>query len=348
MSRDYFRPLGLVYGPDAHRAVEAGLGAWLAGSKTTAFTLVEVIRRSHQKVSRSLHPFTELSAQVMSCWSGRGSFAGIDISQPRIMGVVNVTPDSFSDGGLHASEEAGVAHGLKLAREGAAILDVGGESTRPGSDVVPAEDELARVKGVVRQLAAAGHAVSIDTRKAAVMEAAVKGGAAIINDVSALSFDARSLATVAQLKKPVVLMHAQGDPRTMQLDPRYDDVVLDVYDYLEGRVEECISAGIDRENICVDPGIGFGKTLRHNLELMQQVTLFHNLGAATLIGVSRKSMIGALSGEKLAVNRVSGSVGGALYAALNGVHIVRVHDVRETAAALAVAQGMASPAVTDF
>lgn len=347
MTRDYFRPLGLVHGPDALRAVDVGQGAWLAGSSITAFTLVEVIRRDGGKVSRSLHPYAALSAEVAACASPRAAFAKIDISTPRLMGVVNVTPDSFSDGGLHASEDQGIAHGLKLAREGAAILDVGGESTRPGSETVPVAEELKRVSGVVQQLADAGHVVSIDTRKAEVMHAAMAGGAAIINDVSALGFDAEAMAAVVKLNAPVVLMHAQGDPRTMQLDPQYDDVALDVYDYLEGRVQACLAAGVARQNICIDPGIGFGKTLRHNLELMQQITLFHGLGVAVLIGVSRKRMIGVMSGEALAINRVSGSVGGALYAALNAVHIIRVHDVKETAAALAVGLGMAAPDVTE-
>ena len=348
MSREYFRPLGLVHGPDARRAVEAGTGAWLAGSAMTAFTQVEVIERHPSGRKASVHPYQDLSLQVAASATPRPPLAGLDISAARLMGVVNVTPDSFSDGGLYNSDESAIAHGLKMAEQGAAILDVGGESTRPGSDTVSVAEELDRVSAVVRGLAGAGQLVSIDTRKSEVMRSAVGGGAAIVNDVSALSYDEQSLGTVMTLHVPVVLMHAQGDPRTMQLDPRYDDVTLDVYDYLEGRIKACLAAGVERSKICIDPGIGFGKTLRHNLEIMQQITLFHNLGVALLVGVSRKRMIGALSGEKLPINRVAGSVGGALYAALNGVHILRVHDVKETAAALAVVNGMAAPDVTEF
>lgn len=348
MSRDYFRPLGLVYGPDAERAVNAGTAGWLAGSSQIAFTLVEVINRHGASRKSEVHPFKALAKQVHSCAAPRATFAGLSLARPQIMGVVNVTPDSFSDGGKFVTSDAAIAHGKQLSQDGAALLDVGGESTRPGSETVAVEEELSRVSAVVQGLAAAGHKVSIDTRKAEVMAAAVAAGAVIVNDVSALSYDAESLATAARLGVPVVLMHAQGDPRTMQLDPRYDDVALDVYDYLEERVRACLAAGIPASHICVDPGIGFGKTLRHNLEIMQQLTLLHGLGVAVLIGVSRKRMIGALSGEKLPVNRVAGSVGGALYAALNGAHIIRVHDVKETAAAWAVASGMASPDVTEF
>ena len=184
--------------------------------------------------------------------------------------------------------------------------------------------------------------------KPAVMREAVKAGAAIINDVSALQHDPDSLRTVAELKVPVVLMHAQGDPRTMQLNPHYDDVALDVYDQLEQRVMACVQAGIPRSHIAVDPGIGFGKTFRHNLELLNQLTLFHGLGVAVLVGLSRKGFIGALTGEKNAGNRVHGSVGGAVQAALNGAHILRVHDVKATVEALAVAGAAMDPRSTEF
>lgn len=346
MAREYFRPLGFVHGPDARRLRDEGIAGALGGSKLSAFTLVEAISRSG---ARRIVPYSEAADEeaVKLASQARPAFAGIDISQTRIMGVVNVTPDSFSDGGLHASEETGLAHARRLAREGAHILDIGGESTRPGSDPVGLEEELSRTIGVVRALASEGHCVSIDTRKPAVMQQAAEAGAAIINDVSALAFDAGSLAMAAGLGKPVVIMHAQGDPRTMQLDPRYDDAALDVFDYLEARVQACTAAGLPAGRICIDPGIGFGKTFRHNLEIMQQISLYHGLGVAVLAGVSRKGVIGALTGEKLAINRAAGSVGGALYAALQGVHIVRVHDVRETAAALAVASGMADPEATE-
>jgi dihydropteroate synthase len=260
-----------------------------------------------------------------------------------IMGIVNVTPDSFSDGGRHAAAAQAIAHGLKLAAEGADILDVGGESTRPGSEGVDEGEELARVVPVVEGLAAAGHKVSCDTRKAPVMRAALKAGAAIINDVSALQHDPQSMAAMAEADCPVVLMHAQGDPKTMQLSPSYADVALDVFDALEARIAACVAAGIARERLIADPGIGFGKSFRHNLDLLHQFTLFHGLGVALLTGLSRKGFVGALTGEKTAANRVNGSVGGALWSALNGAHILRVHDVKATVDALVVAQACADP-----
>jgi dihydropteroate synthase len=268
---------------------------------------------------------------------------GFNTNRPMLMGIVNVTPDSFSDGGLFARTDDAIAHGIKLAEESADILDIGGESTRPGSDSVLVEEELARVLPVVEALAAAGHKVSIDTRKARVMREAARAGASLINDVSALGFDGASLATAAELGLPVVLMHAQGDPKTMQRNPVYEDAALDVFDWLAGRIEVCLKAGIARQRLIVDPGIGFGKTLTHNLEILQQITLFHGLGVALMIGLSRKSFMSRLTGEKDASQRVMGSLGGAVHAALNGVHVIRVHDVEATRQALAVARAMVDP-----
>ena len=262
---------------------------------------------------------------------------------PALMGIVNVTPDSFSDGGVFATPGDAIAHGLRLAEEGAAILDIGGESTRPGSEGVSEEQELARVIPVIEVLAAAGHRVSIDTRKAAVMREAVRAGASLINDVSALGYDEQSLSAAAELGVPVVLMHAQGDPKTMQRDPVYDDAALDVFDWLKARIDAGERAGIPRHRLIADPGIGFGKTLRHNLEILQQLTLFHGLGVALMIGLSRKSFMSRLTGEKAASRRVMGSLGGAVHAALNGAHIIRVHDVEATRQALAVALGIIDP-----
>lgn len=317
----------------------------MGGSRVIGFTLVERIRRDGKSVSREIIPYTEAFQAIEV---PRIDFAGLTMDGPRIMGIVNVTPDSFSDGGQHSTSDAGASRGLKLSVEGAHILDVGGESTRPGSNAVSVDEELSRVIPAVKHLSEAGHVVSIDTRKPVVMREAVRAGAVIINDVSALQHDPDSLRTVAELKVPVVLMHAQGDPRTMQLNPHYDDVALDVYDQLEQRVLACIQAGIPRSHIAIDPGIGFGKTFRHNLELLNQLTLFHGLGVVLLVGLSRKGFIGALTGEKNAGNRVHGSVGGAVQAALNGVHILRVHDVKATVEALAVAGATMDPRTSEF
>ncbi len=268
--------------------------------------------------------------------------AGLDWSRvpatgPYVMGIVNVTPDSFSDGGRFGSVEAAVDHALRLVDEGAHILDIGGESTRPGAEPVPLGEELARVVPVIEGIVQRTEClVSIDTRKSAVMRAAAEAGARVINDVSALTHDSHGLETVAALGLPVILMHAQGDPRTMQADPRYDDVVGDVKTALAERIAACQAAGIGRERIMVDPGIGFGKTLEHNLTLLANLDAFHDLGCAILLGASRKSFIGRLSKDAPADKRLGGSLATVFAAIGAGVQMVRVHDVAETVQALTV------------
>ncbi len=346
MSKTYFRPTGLCYGVDAEQLIARHIAGRLGGSSMIGFTAVECIARDKGSTNREYLSYAEAAklTSLQPIEISRGDFCGLLLNSPRIMGIVNVTPDSFSDGGKSSTAKAG----LQMAVEGAHILDVGGESTRPGSDGVPIDEELARVIPVIEQLSAAGHLVSIDTRKSMVMREAVTAGARIINDVSALQHDPESISMVAALGCPVVLMHAQGDPRTMQLNPQYDDVALDVYDHLEARVEACMAAGIAKSRIAVDPGIGFGKTFRHNIELLSQISLFHGLGVAVLAGLSRKGFIGALTGEKIAGNRVNGSVGGAVHAALHGVHMLRVHDVKATSEALAVAMSAVEPRSAEF
>lgn len=271
----------------------------------------------------------------------RTAMAGSKRVQQQIMGIVNVTPDSFSDGGQFANAQEAIDHALRLEDEGASILDVGGESTRPGSDPVPLNEELQRIMPVLEGLDGRVNArISVDTRKADVMKRAIAAGAEIINDVSALSYDSRSLETIAASGVSVILMHALGDPKTMQQNPRYRDVLLDVYDYLSARVEVCLSAGIARDKIIVDPGIGFGKTLEHNLKLLAGLSLFHCLGTTVLLGASRKRFIGALTNEMAAQRRQYGSVAAALGGIAQGAHIVRVHDVRETRQAFDVWQAI--------
>ncbi|TYO90507.1 dihydropteroate synthase [Oceanicella actignis] len=265
----------------------------------------------------------------------RAPICGLTLDRPRIMGVINVTPDSFSDGGRHLAAEAAAEAGRRMLAEGADILDIGGESTRPGAAEIPAEEEAARVLPVITALRGAAP-LSIDTRKPEVARAAFAAGAALYNDVSALTFAPDSLAAAAELGGPVCLMHAQGDPQTMQRNPRYDDVLLDVYDWLAARVAACEAAGIARARILVDPGIGFGKTLAHNLALLRGLSLFHGLGCAILLGVSRKSFIGALSGEADPARRAPGSIAAGLAGLAQGVQILRVHDVAQTAQAVAV------------
>jgi dihydropteroate synthase len=270
----------------------------------------------------------------------------IRLDQPQVMGIVNATPDSFSDGGQFSDGNAAAEAGATMAAAGAAIVDVGGESTRPGARSIWEGDEIERVVPVIRQLASAGTAVSCDTRKADVMTAAVEAGARMINDVSALTYDARSAGVAASLNIPVVLMHHQGDPQTMQDDPRYDDVLVEVYLWLEDRIAAAVDAGVRRENILVDPGFGFGKNVGHNLELMNGLSLFHSLGCPLVVGASRKRTIGALSAEAPTDQRLGGSIAFALKAAEQGAQIVRVHDVFETVQALRIWRGLRDQALT--
>lgn len=262
-----------------------------------------------------------------------GARAGYEGPTPLVMGILNVTPDSFSDGGRYLDGN-GEGPGALVAT-GADIVDVGAESTRPGAAAVPLDEELQRLSLVVPQLG--GVRWSVDTRKSAVMAAALDAGAAMINDVSALTHDPAAMALVSARACPVVLMHHQGEPETMQTAPHYDDVLLDVYDWLAARVDECEAAGILRTRMVVDVGIGFGKTLDHNLALLRGLALFHGLGVPLLLGASRKRLIAGIAGADIAVEgRLPGSLALALHAAAMGAQIVRVHDVAETVQALAV------------
>jgi dihydropteroate synthase len=339
----YLRPAGLLWGRDAEEAVAGGHAGWLAGGPV-AFTQIELALRHEALVQRSWHNFADLAAsrneeivrRLEMISRARAVVAGVCADGPVLMGIINVTPDSFSDGGRTHDHRAAIAQGRALAEAGAAILDVGGESTRPGSDPVSVAEELARVLPVVEALAGEGHTVSIDTRKAEVMRQAAAVGAKIVNDVSALTYDNASAAVVRELKLPTILMHAQGDPKTMQRNPSYDDVALDVFDALEGWIETQHTAGFNRSCLLADPGIGFGKTFKHNLEIISRLTLFHGLGVNLVFGASRKAFIGALTGERTAGKRVSGSIGVAINAAMQGAQVIRVHDVRETREALQV------------
>jgi len=252
---------------------------------------------------------------------------------PALMGIVNVTPDSFSDGGSFLDPADAVAHGLRLAGEGADLLDVGGESTRPGSDPVPAEEELRRVLPVIRDLAAAGAAVSIDTMKAEVAEAALAAGARFLNDVTALRHDPRMAAVAADAAVPVCLMHMLGEPKTMQDAPTYRDVVAEVREFLARRADAAAAAGIDPARICLDPGIGFGKTVEHNLALLAHLERICELGFPVLVGVSRKRFLGAISGGAEHERGPAGLAAG-LAAVRHGAWMLRVHDVAPTRQAL--------------
>lgn len=270
----------------------------------------------------------------------------LKLDRVRVMGIINVTPDSFSDGGAHVTPDAAVAHGLLLAGQGADILDVGGESTRPGAAAVPLQEELRRVVPVIERLAReTALPISVDTSHPEVMRAAVAAGAGFINDVRALQAP-DALHVAAQLGVPVCVTHMQGEPRSMQQTPQYADVVEDVHRFLAERLFACELAGISKSRVFVDPGFGFGKTLEHNLALLRALPRLAGLGAGLVVGLSRKSMIGALTGVADAGARVVGSTAAALLAAQRGARIVRVHDVAATRQALAVWQALAEPPMT--
>jgi dihydropteroate synthase len=271
----------------------------------------------------------------------RAHWAGLSMDQPRLMGILNVTPDSFSDGGLRLDPMAAQGAALKMASE-VDILDVGGESTRPGAVEVAAEEEIRRTVPVIAAMRRAGIAIpiSIDTRKAQVAVAAMEAGATIVNDVSGLTYDPKLAAKVAKARAPVVIMHALATPASMQDAPHYDDVLLDVYDALAKRAADAVAAGIDPDRIVIDPGIGFGKTLAHNLALLRGMALFHGLGHPVLLGASRKRFIGTVAAVADPKSRMAGSIAVALAALAQGVQILRVHDTYESAQARALWQAV--------
>ena len=264
------------------------------------------------------------------------TFAGMTLDRPRLMGVVNVTPDSFSDGGDYLDPQIAIDHAKRMIDEGADILDIGGESTRPGSKPITTEEECARILPVIEGLADSGARISVDTRHADVMRHAIGAGAKIVNDVTALTGDPESAAVCIDAGVDVVLMHMQGEPQTMQDNPSYDDAVQDIFEYMQARLEVLQTAGMAREKICIDPGIGFGKNLDHNLRILSGIDAFHALGVPLLLGVSRKSFISKIDRDVSPKDRVAGSIAAAIAGWDRGVQVFRVHDVAETRQALAV------------
>jgi dihydropteroate synthase len=339
----YLEPLGLLYGAAAKQAIALKAALPLTGGPI-AFSAARLWEGEPGTVEKRIVSLGAIEASseprlrdlLERIVSLRAPVAGITMDGPRIMGVVNVTPDSFSDGGDLLEADAAIAHARKLADDGADLIDVGAESTRPGSSPVPVEEELRRLRPVLNGLAGFSLPVSVDTRKPEVMLAAAAAGAAILNDVSALTFAPDSLPTAAALKKPVVLTHAQGSPETMQENPVYRDAVIEVYDFLEARIEAAVAAGLPRDCIIADPGIGFGKTLAHNRALLQSIALFHGLGVPLLTGTSRKGLIREITRVEDPKQRIAGSIASALDAIQQGVQIVRVHDVAAMHQALSV------------
>ncbi len=340
----YLEPVGLLYGPVAKEAVVLGAALPLAGSSSIAFAAVRLWEGEPGNVKHAIVRISTMQAineprvtdLLDRIAAPRAPIAGVLIDSPRIMGIVNVTPDSFSDGGDHFEPEAAIGHARQLAAEGADFIDIGAESTRPGSSAVAEDEELRRILPVLKGLAGLQVPLSADTRKPEIMLEAAAAGAAILNDVSALTFAPDSLSTAAKLKLPTVLMHAQGNPQTMQDNPVYKDAVIEVYDFLESRIEAAAAAGLPRDRIIADPGFGFGKTLAHNLSLLQSISIFHGLGVALLAGTSRKGFVQKLTGAGGPKETVEGSIATALDAVSQGVQIVRTHDVRATRQALSL------------
>lgn len=329
---DYYRPIAMT---DAARPA----GALPLAGGWCWFAQVEVLRRNGPA---RMMAAGDLPSEVRDRLSApRPDFGGMAMNRPRIMGILNVTPDSFSDGGRFLAPDAALAQAQAMAR-GADVLDIGGESTRPGAAEVELAKEVARTAPVIAALRTGGLSVpiSIDTRKATVAQAALEAGAGIVNDVAAMGFDPAMAESVAKAGAPIILMHSVKTPATMQDDPRYDDVLLDVFDFLKGRIAVAETAGIPRARIMVDPGIGFGKTAAHNLTLIRGLSLFHDLGVPVLLGASRKRFIGTIGGEEQADRRMPGSVAVALAGAAQGAQVLRVHDVAETRQALRLWQAV--------
>ncbi|MHC0053203.1 dihydropteroate synthase [Actibacterium sp. D379-3] len=326
----YFRP---IVQTDPQRPADAlplaGGWAW--------FTEVEELSRSAAPRRLAVADLPRGARDALT--APRAPVAGLAMDRPRLMGILNVTPDSFSDGGRFNVLEAAVARGRQMVQDGVDMIDIGGESTRPGAAEVPEPEEMARTRPVIEGLRAKGVTVpiSIDTRKAGVARAALAAGADLVNDVAAFEFDPALAGVAAQAGAPVCLMHAQGTPDVMQADPRYGDVLLDVYDYLADRIAVAEAAGIPRARIVVDPGIGFGKTLAHNLALLRGLALFHGLGCPVLLGASRKGFIGVIGNAPNPADRAPGSIAVALLAAAQGVQLLRVHDITDTRQALDLA-----------
>ncbi len=364
MKRLYVRPIAFAGSPQS----EHGEAVRLGGAMIWASRFALIVRDGTQVLSRDRVAASamaaalgalpnDLAAQGEAQWAALRKVHAplvcgartIRLDQPQVMGILNVTPDSFSDGGQFLDDpDVANAHAAAMLEAGAAIVDVGGESTRPGAAAIWEGDEIKRVVPAVERLAAMGAAISVDTRRPAVMEAALAAGAHVFNDVSALRHDPRSLEFAAASGVPVVLMHAPGEGEDLHADARYDDVVLDVFDWLAARRDAALAAGIAPERIVLDPGIGFGKSLASNLALMNALPLFHALGHPLLVGASRKRMVGALSNEAPANRRLGGSLALALKALDAGVHMLRVHDVFETVQMVRVWRGLRDAALTDF
>jgi dihydropteroate synthase len=336
MKKYYTRVCNFYYGNISKKLIKQKKALPLNGSKEISFDHVEIISRDSKKIinlkdikklSRILRKKIENDLKIII--KKNKNFSNLDFSKnPNIMGVINLTPDSFSDGGKFNKKKAGVVHANDLFKFGANIVDVGGESTRPGSKSISTKEEWSRIEKIIKKINKK-IPLSLDTRKSEIMKKGIKLGVQLINDVSGLEYDSETINVLKKNKIPFVIQHAQGTPENMQNKPKYKNELLDIYDFFEEKIKLLRSKGIKHNNIIVDPGIGFGKNLKHNMNLIRGISIFHTLGFPILLGISRKRFIKDLSGKNDTKKRIGGTVASSLYSMMQGVQILRIHDVNE-------------------
>jgi dihydropteroate synthase len=347
MKSIYIRPTNIVFGQKANYFIQAGTAKSLCGLEDVGFLSVEILNR--QTDGNTVEEYSvlelegldfrnEIESDLNKITSKRNNIYNLNFKNPILMGVLNVTPDSFSDGGKYNTTFRALDHVKSMIDFGAHIIDVGGESTRPGAKSVSEQDEITRVSETIQLIKKKypNQLISLDTRKSKVMQHGLSIGVDMLNDVSALDFDPQSYQVIKDSGKPIVLNHSQGIPEDMQNNPTYENVLLDIFDYFENKIKFLKDNGIKDEQIIIDPGIGFGKTLEHNLEIISKISLFHSLGYPIMVGPSRKSFIGKIMGEKDNPQRLGGTIASVLYSYLQGIQLFRVHDIQETSEALKV------------
>jgi len=336
MKKYYTRACNFVYGKLSLKLVSERKNLPLNGNKKFSFSQVEIITRDSKRIInlKDIKKLPKLLRKKIDndlkiIIKRNNNFSNLNFSKiPNIMGVLNLTPDSFSDGGKFNKKKAGIKHAFNLIQFGAAIVDVGGESTRPGSESVSEKEEWSRVEKIVRKISKK-IPLSLDTRKAKIMNKGIKIGIKLINDVSGLSYDSKTIDVLKKSKTPFVVQHSQGIPENMQNNPKYKNELLDIYDFFEEKIKFIRSKGIKHNNIIIDPGIGFGKNLKHNMNLIRGVSIFHTLGFPILLGLSRKKFIKDLSGKNDTKDRLGGTIASSLYSIMQGVQVLRIHDVNE-------------------
>ena len=335
-------PVGLLSGAAAFKAVSEGVAFPLAGSEVAFLGLEIFWKLPDENFKRTVVPASSSNIDLTGLTGERADFAGVQLNKPILVGILNVTPDSFSDGGDFWRPKDAITRAITLVEGGADIVEIGAESTRPGAVPLEEREELERLLPVVEAAVAEGIRVSVDTRRANVMKSVIDAGVCIINDVSALTWDAESIGSIASSGVSVVLMHMQGNPRTMQDDPKYNLASAEIYEWLSQRVEACVGGGIPKERIAIDPGFGFGKTINHNKEILDRVGMFHGIGCALSIGISRKSFLGSITGVQVPKHRLSATIAATMFALSHGVQIHRVHDVAALKQAIDVWNALSS------